>query len=372
MPSFLATAHSYQPGATGLPARCFTSPEMFDQELERLFCEHWVCLGHVAALSAPGDFLTTAWGSESVLVLRDHDGALRAFHNVCRHRGARLCVAESGRLGPTIQCLYHAWTYGLDGALLGAPHMDEVTGFARADYPLHQVALEHCDGLLFINLAAEPPPLAESLAPLPGKFARWNLPLLRRARRLEYTVAANWKLLFENFNECYHCPLVHPGLAKLTPFDSSENDLAEGPILGGFMALAPGRSSLTHSGNRCGALARDLPADDQRRVYFYSIFPNLLLSLHPDYVLLHTVWPQATNRTLVRCDWLFHPDSFEASDFNPDEAVAFWDEVNRQDWRVCELSQLGISSRAYRPGPYSPRESLTAAWDRQYLRAMGE
>ena len=193
------------------------------------------------------------------------------------------------------------------------------------------------------------------------------------------TCGANWKLIFENYSECYHCPGVHPTLAKLTPYDSAENDLCEGPFLGGFMPITKGKS-LTMSGNACALPVGDPPsqsygaagikAENAERVFYYSIFPNMLLSMHPDYVMVHQLWPKSPERTLILCDWLFHPEAFDRADFHPDDAVEFWDMTNKQDWHVCELSQQGIASRAYQPGPYSPRESIPAAWDREYLRHM--
>jgi Rieske 2Fe-2S family protein len=178
-------------------------------------------------------------------------------------------------------------------------------------------------------------------------------------------VQANWKLIFENYSECYHCPGVHPTLSKLSPYDSAENDLTEGPILGGFMRVTKG-NSLTMSGKSCA-----LPIGDFRdfdRIFYYSIFPNMLLSLHPDYVMVHQLRPLSPDRTLILCDWFFNPEAFEREDFKPEDAIEFWDMTNKQDWHVCELSQQGVASRAYEPGPYSPRESIPAAWDRYYLR----
>ena len=210
----------------------------------------------------------------------------------------------------------------------------------------------------------------DGVCALAGKFTHWNLPKLRSARRIEYDVRANWKLIFQNYSECYHCPLVHPALSKLTPYDSAENDLCEGPFLGGFMPITKGHS-LTMSGNACALPVGDIPGEDHR-VFYYSIFPNLLLSLHPDYVMVHQVWPQSPERVTIFCDWLFHPDAFGRADFHPDDAVEFWDMTNRQDWHVCELSQQGIASRAYLDRVRIRRESIPAAWDREYLLCLGE
>lgn len=371
MTAFLKTAESHQPGARTLPQQYFTSPAIFAREKEAIFARQWLCVGHQQQLPQGGDFFLQEILGESLIVLRDHGGAIRGFYNLCRHRGARLCEDRSGRFSQTIQCPYHAWTYALDGRLLGAPHMDHIENFNKAGHPLHDVAVALWEGFIFVNLAQQPRPFDSVFAPLRGKFTRWNISCLRAARRITYDVRANWKLIFQNYSECYHCPLVHPALARLTPYDQGENDLVEGPFLGGFMPI-PNAGSMTMSGRACGLPVGEVPPEDVHRVYYYSLFPNMLLSLHPDYVMYHLIWPLAPERALIQCDWLFHPDSFARPDFNPDDAIDFWDMTNKQDWRVCEMSQAGISSRKYQPGFYSPRESIPAAFDREYLEALAE
>ncbi len=395
-----------------MPQRYFVSLDVFEEEQEKISSRQWVLVGHQSGIAQPGDYFISEVADESLIIVRDKRGEIGGFYNVCRHRGSRLIESTNGQLSAAIQCPYHAWTYALDGRLLGAPHMDDVSGFDKADYPLHRVNLGVWEGFIFVNLAGAPPlasilsqkerrkqdgfvSLEDWLAPLKGKFSHWNMPILQPAKQIEYDVRANWKLIFENYSECYHCLGVHPELSKISPYDSAENDLTEGPFLGGFMRIAKGRS-LTMSGNACAvriadaSRARDRsPAcnrnpsqeiendhDHERehggknRVFYYSIFPNMLLSLHPDYVMVHQLQPQSPERTLILCDWFFHPDAFKHNDFNPDDAIQFWDMVNRQDWHVCELSQEGIASRAYQPGPYSSRESIPAAWDEYYLRRM--
>ncbi len=371
MADFVKTTDSYRQGDRPLPGHYYASAEIFAEEQRAIFGRHWLLVGREHEIEAPGAYVRRELGGESLVVLRDRGGEARAFYNVCRHRGTRLCEAERGRFAETIQCPYHAWTYALDGALVGAPHMAGVEGFDRRDYPLHPAPLAPWEGFLFASLADRPEPFEHALAPLVGRFARFALPSLRAFRRTEYDVAANWKLIFENYSECAHCPTLHPELARRSPYQSGENDLTAGPVLGGHMLLSPGVESLTASGRAAGPPVAELPAEDHRRVYYYSIFPSALLSLHPDYVMVHHLRPLAPNRTLIACEWLFHPDAPARPDFAPDDAVAFWDTVNRQDWHICELSQAGVTSRAYRPGPYSPRESLAAAWDREYLRALG-
>jgi Rieske 2Fe-2S family protein len=353
--------------AKSLPQKYFVSTDVFAEEQKNIFPKEWLLVGHQSQIPNPGDFFLTAIAGESIIVIRDQQSRVRGFYNVCRHRGSRLKEESCGQ-SSTIQCPYHAWTYGLDGRLIGAPHMDDVPGFQKADYPLQTVNLGVWEGFIFVNLGNKPMPLEKCLAPLNGKFSHWNIPILQRAKRIEYDVRANWKLMFENYSECYHCPGVHPQLQKVSPYDSAENDLNEGPFLGGLMRIEAGKS-LTVSGNACAAFVGKIK--NVQQVFYYSIFPNMLLSLHPEYVMVHQLWPQSRERTLILCDWLFHPDAFQRNDFNPTDAIEFWDITNKQDWHVCELSQQGIASRAYRPGPFSSRESIPAAWDKYYLRHMG-
>jgi Rieske 2Fe-2S family protein len=371
MPAFHKTVSTYTPGAKTLPRRYFISDEIFQKEQQRIFSGEWLCVGHQSQMERAGEYLLAEVAGESLIILRDEHSEVRGFYNVCRHRGTRLCDGPKGSLAHTIQCPYHAWTYRLDGSLVGAPHMEGVAGFAKADHALHPVRLAIWEGFIFVNLAEDPVPFAARFAPLDGKFSHWNLPQLRSGKTIEYDVRANWKLIFENYSECYHCPLVHPELSKLSPYDSAENDLCDGPFLGGFMPITKG-SSLTMSGQACAPPVGDIKGEDHHRVFYYSIFPNLLLSMHPDYVMVHQIRPRSPDQTLIVCDWHFHPDAFGSPDFKPGDAVDFWDMTNRQDWHVCELSQQGIASRVYEPGFYSPRESIPAAWDREYLKAMNE
>ncbi len=369
--------------AKSLPQKYFVSPDVFAKEQEKILAKHWLLVGHQSQIADAGQYFLAQIAGESLIVVRDQRSEIRAFYNVCRHRGTRLKEDECGHAS-AIQCPYHAWTYGLDGRLIGAPHMDEVPGFDKADYSLQPVNLALFEGFIFVNLnnggtrlrseatARQAPgdfiSLERWFAPLAGKFSHWNMSILRSVKRIDYDVQANWKLMFENYSECYHCPGVHPMLSKVSPYDSAENDLREGPFLGGFMKINPGKS-LTMSGNACAAFVGKI--ENLQQVFYYSIFPNMLLSLHPEYVMVHQLWPQSPERTLIVCDWLFHPDAFGRKDFNPDDAIEFWDMTNKQDWHVCELSQQGIASRAYEPGPYSSRESIPAAWDQYYRRVMG-
>jgi glycine betaine catabolism A len=367
-PVFRKTADTFASGSKTLAQKHFVSSDVFRREQEQIFSKQWLLVGHQSQIADAGDYIVQQVIGESLIVIRDKSGKIHGFFNVCRHRGTRLKEDACGHAS-VIQCPYHAWTYGLDGRLIGAPHMDEVPGFDKADYSLRAVNLGLWEGFIFVNLADDPMPLEKWFAPLTGKFSHWKMSILRSAKRIEYGVRANWKLMFENYSECYHCPGVHPMLSKVSPYDSAENDLSEGPFLGGLMKINQGKS-LTMSGNACALPVGKI--ENLQQVFYYSVFPNMFLSMHPEYVMVHQLWPQSPERTLILCDWFFHQEAFARCDFKPEDAIEFWDMTNKQDWHVCELSQQGIASRAYEPGPYSSRESIPAAFDREYLRQMGQ
>lgn len=368
MSSFVRTEEHYVAGALTLPQHYYTSQETFDREVERIHRRYWLCAGHQSRIPEAGDYFLLNIFDESLIILRDRQGEVRAFYNVCRHRGTRVCEQAEGRFGGSLQCSYHAWTYGLDGKLIGAPFMKDVAGFRAEDYPLRAAPVALWEGFIFVHLGPQPPePFEQSYGALLGRFQTWHMAELRSHQRIAYEVASNWKYIFQNFNECYHCPTIHPLLNKFTDYTSGSNDLIEGPFLGGSLDLR--NESMTVSGRLC-ALPLGEPGEPARRAYYYSILPNLLLNIHPDYVMFHLVLPQGPGRSRVVSEWLFRPEAFGREDFRPQEAVEFWDETNRQDWHVCELGQLGVSSQAYAPGWYTPRESLLEAFDRHYLSLM--
>ena len=350
---------------TTLPGRYYTDPKLFRDEMERFFFQTWICAGRTEQIESAGDFFVREIGDESIIITRDESGKINAFYNVCRHRGTRICSALEGKFAGRIQCPYHGWTYGLDGKLIGAPHMGE--GFRREDYPLNRVYCDVWDGHIFINLSGSSEPLSNQLGPLPDKFANWRMHELQLYKRMEYEVKANWKLILLNYNECLHCPVLHPVLNRLTDYLGADNCAPNPNFIGGSMGFKHGVQTMSMDGKLRRSYLPHLTEEQRCEVLYYAVYPNLLLSLHPDYLMTHTLWPRAVDRTEVTCEWHFHPAEMAKPDFQADDAVEFWDLTNREDWRISELSQAGIKSRAYKPGPYSTREGLPQAFDRMVL-----
>ena len=368
---FQGTVQSYKQGAKTMPAEYYISPEILAEEMDVIFARQWNCVGRASTLARAGDYMVRGVAGESIIVLRDRT-AHCARSSTCAAIAARASARRaSGHFSETIQCPYHAWTYTTDGRLIGAPHMQDVEGFDKKDYPLHSAAVTEHEGFVFVNIARNPEPFTSAFGPVLDRFSQYNLGKLKIGHSVKYDVHANWKLVFQNYSECLHCPVIHPELAAVLPYQSGANDMVEGPFLGGYMQLTAPNESATLSGRACGrVVSATLGEDDRHRAFYYSLMPNMLLSLQPDYVNYYIITPVAADRTTVESEWMFAAENDGDPKFNPQDAIAFWDVTNRQDWDIVARSQLGIGSRRYEPGPYSPRESIPAAWDREYLRMM--
>jgi Rieske 2Fe-2S family protein len=357
-----------------LPSEYYHSADIFALEKERIFCSEWFCAGREEQLPGAGDHLVLDVAGESILLIRTKDGEIKAHYNVCRHRGARLVPARdeqqpegvrlSGEvLGTTgIRCGYHQWTYGLDGKLLNAPFTKEGPEFCKAEFSLYPVAVEVWGGFLFVNLTPE---LAhEKGRTLRTQFAdpiervkRYPLHDLRTAKRITYQVEANWKIVLENYNECYHCGGVHPELCEIVPAFRQQG--GSGLEWERGIAHKEGAVTFTWTGQTNRATFPGLNDDEQVRHKGELIYPNLLLSLACDHAAAFTIWPLDAGRTRVVCDFLFHPQEMAKTNFDPSDAVDFWDLVNRQDWEICKRVQQGTSSRMHGFGYYAPMEDLS-------------
>jgi Rieske 2Fe-2S family protein len=357
---------------TTLPARFYIDPVHFRREVEHFFFGTWICAGRADQIPERGDYFLRDILGESIIVTRDAAGEVNAMYNVCRHRGTRICESACGTFPGSIQCPYHAWTYDLGGRLIGAPHMDEIEGFDRASYRLRAVACEVWDGHIFINLSESPRALSAQLGELPARFRPWHMEELRLVHRTVYDVKANWKLIIQNYNECLHCPVLHPLLNQMHHYLGADNAPSEPTYCGGTMGFREGVETLSRDGKLRRQYLPGLGDAEKSMVSYFSIYPNLLLTLHPDYMVTVTLWPKAPDRTELISEWHFHPDEIARPGFVSDDAIDFWDVTNREDWHISELSQAGISSRAYEPGPYSNRELLLWDFDQVVLRELGE
>jgi glycine betaine catabolism A len=347
----------------------YVESSWFDEEVEKVFERQWFCVGRAEEIPEPGDHLVCDVVGESVLVTRTRSGELAAYINLCRHRGSRLTDAPgkptkadlgpSGRFAGSIQCPYHAWTYSFDGRLRAAPFLDESDGLRKEDLPLHHVGVETWGGFIWVHLDPGP------AGPLTGQFqeaetylANYPMTELQTAVRIVYPVAANWKAIVENYNECYHCGPVHPELVELVPAfrqrGGSDLDWAEG------IPHRDGAWTFTASGTTTRDPFPGLSAEEKQRHKGQLIYPNLMLSLSADHVAAFTLWPHGPESTTVVCDFLFHPDEMAKAEFDPSDAVDFWDMVNRQDWKVCESVQKGMRSRRFTTGFYAPMEDYSS------------
>ena len=351
---------------TTLPRRFYTDPAFYRAELDRFYCNRWICAGRGDQIPNAGDYFTRTLGDDSVIITRDGSGAIHALFNVCRHRGTRLCGQPEGHFVDRIQCPYHTWTYDLEGRLLAAPHM--APEFCKEDYPLQRAGCEVWDGHVFVLLGQDRQDgqdgLRAQLADLPERFRAYRMQDLRLGRRIVYDVKANWKLIVLNYNECLHCPNLHPALNTLHHYLGADNVAPTACYCGGSMGFRENVETMSMDGKRRRQYLPGLSESQRQQVSYFSIYPNLLLSLHPDYMLTHTLWPRSHDRTEIICEWHFHQTELARSDFQADDAVELWDLTNREDWWIAEESQAGINSRVYTPGPYSEREALLWSFDR--------
>jgi len=365
-----------------LPREAYFAADVWAREKDRIFFHEWVCVGRAEELPSAGDFLVVELAGESILMVRTRSGELRAFYNVCRHRGCRLTLdsptkpdaipsaGPAGRFSSGIRCPYHAWTYTLEGELRTAPYLEEEPGVLAGELGLWPVGLELWGGFVFLNLspleaAADGRTLLGQLGRIPERLRRYPLADLRVGARVAYQVAANWKVMLENYNECYHCAGVHPELCKVVPAfkqkGGSELDWDRG------IPHREGAWTFTQTGTTSRAPFAGLDEDEKIRHKGELIYPNFLLSLSADHVAAFTVWPRDPEHTTITCDFLFHPDEIAKPGFDPSDAVDFWDLVNRQDWRICEGVQAGMRARVFERGYYAPMES--ASLDiRRYIR----
>jgi Rieske 2Fe-2S family protein len=349
-----------------LPKAMYVDPEHWVHERDSVLYTSWFCVGRIDALvlDQPRRLAVVDVAGESVLLTSDSTGALHGAYNVCRHRGSQVVpVAPDEGLPPpcavaALRCPYHSWTYDLTGALIKAPHTADVSDFDAAQYGLVPVAVASWGGFCFVHLTPSvATALDDEIADSVAGVERYPLAQLAVGRRFVYDVAANYKVLSENYNECYHCGPVHPELTRLVPaFGGGGTDID----WDGGVPHREGAWTFTMSGTSKRQPFAGLDAAERTRHKGALLHPNLWLSCSAEHVAAFTLWPQAVDRTRVVCELLFEPAEIASPDFDPDDAGDLWDLVNRQDWAVCESVQRGMSSRAYQQGWFAPMEDLAA------------
>jgi Rieske 2Fe-2S family protein len=342
--------------STMLPRAAYVDPAVFEWERRHFFAGGWLCVGRGEAVASPGDQRAEGAGAGSVLLTRDDAGVLRAFANTCRHRGHELLPCGGAASQDVIICPYHAWTYGLDGELRAAAGFKSRAGFDVGQWGLIELPAVEWNGLVFVDGSGKAAPLDHALASLDELIAGYEMSRLVVAGTHEYDAAANWKILTENYHECYHCPSIHPELCRVSPPKSGENYRFPGLWIGGTMDLRDGMSTMSLDGASHSVPLRGLDDNGLRTVLYVNLFPNVLISLHPDYVMVHRLTPLAVDRTKIECTWAFAPEATTRPGFDPSYAIDFWDLTNRQDWAACESVQRGLSSPHAVPGPLSPAE----------------
>jgi glycine betaine catabolism A len=367
-----ALAPVLDPTGTGcmLPAAAYLDDAVLAWERTHLFAGGWVCAGRSSELAAPGARRAVTVGDDAVLLVRGADEVLRGFFNVCRHRGHELAPCGSTGTGRSIQCPYHGWRYDLSGDLVSMPRFETADGFDRAGHGLVPVAVEEWHGWVMVDAGGSAPPVDRFLAGIEPHVVDHEPERLVVGATHRYELAANWKLIVENYHECCHCPHIHPELCAVSPARSGVNHTGHaGWWVGGWMDLLPHAATMSLSGASPTASLRGLDGAARRRVDYLGLLPNLLISLHPDYVMTHRLEPIAPARTAVECQWLFAPEAVAADGFDPAFAVDFWDRTNRQDWAACEAVQRGVSSRGFRQGPFSTAEDAVAQFVRHVAAA---
>jgi len=336
-----------------LPGSYYTDPGVFAREQEAIFEQSWFCVVHGSDLPSPGAYKLVQVGREQLIVSRNRRGEVRAFFNVCRHRGMRVCTEDSGTRR-TFQCGYHAWTYDLDGRLIAAPNLTQMPDIDRDDYGLRKIHVREWLGYVWVCLAEEAPSFEETvLGEVVDRLGNvesidhYQVDQLEVGRRIGYEVRANWKLIIENFMECYHCATIHPELTEVIP-EFAEGWAAQTNV-GLGAEFGEEIEGFTVDGST-GVAELPLIAPDQARRYFaITVRPNVFINLVPDHIIVHRMFPTSEHSTYVECDWLFLPEVVE-SGTDVSKSVELFDRVNRQDFEACEQTQPAMSSRMYRDG----------------------
>ena len=335
--------------AETIPSSWYTSPEMFAMEANAIFAKTWQYVGRTDQVLNPGDQFIAEIAGESIVVVRGKDGSLRAFYNVCRHRGGPLATEDG--CTAVLQCKYHGWTYALDGSLRGVPDWDRVELFDKSDFGLVPIRIEIWHGLIFANLDTNAKPLAFFMDGISERIAPIDLSTYRFHLRLKYEVQCNWKVYVDNYLEGYHVPIVHPELMKLYDFNEYKTETYDW-------------YSLQHS-----------PLSGEENIYssgegealYFQIFPNLMLNILPGRLQTNLVIPVSAEKCIVYFDYFYTAGT---SDSKIKDDLDFSDAVQAEDIGICELVQRGLRSRSYDKGRFSVKRENAVHHFQSLLKRM--
>lgn len=346
--------------ARGLPNVAYTSEDFARFERDAVLARTWTCIGVASEVPRPGDVKPVSLLGIPLILLRDRDGAVRVFHNVCSHRGHEL-VAEPCSLRGALRCPYHSWAYGLDGRLVGTPHLGgpgrkSCEGFDKTRHGLKPVAVAVWFDAVFVNLSDDAPPFAEHVAPLAGRWAAFDPALLRHGGPdsvLTFEVACNWKLAVENYCEAYHLPWIHPGLNSYSRLEDHYNIAEDGCFAGqGSTVYSP---RMTDDGPDLPRFP-DLPAQWDGAAEYVALFPNVLLGIHADHAFVVHVEPLAAGRTVEHFHIYYLGEGPLGDDYAAVRAANSkgWRTIFEEDLGVVEALQRGRASPAFEGGVFSP------------------
>lgn len=346
------------PGSSLLPTPAgdvYTDPEIFRLEQQNIFETMWNCVLRADSLASAGEWKTVTVGREEIIVVRTRKAGIQAYYNVCRHRGMRVCTTEQGK-SRTLQCGYHAWTYALEGDLVAAPNLTSMPDVDRQEYGLKAVHVREWLGYVWVCLADEPLSFDDTvLGEVRTRFGEvqsidnYGIEALKLGETKTYDVQANWKLIIENFMECYHCATIHPELTEVIPefADGLASQRKNGEIHGA--SFGSDIAGFTVDGSNGVAELPAIAPSQDRKYYAITVKPQVFINTVPDHVIIHRMFPQSESRTIVICDWLFLPEVIEQG-MDISKSVELFHRVNQQDFEACELTQPSMSSKAYANG----------------------
>ncbi len=367
-----------------LPSSAYYDPLRYQEELEKIWYKNWIYVCRSEAIAEPRTYQTISIGSQNIIILRDDDGSVQAFHNTCRHRGSLLCQEVSGTLkSKCLVCPYHQWSYSLQGELKGVPFIGSPDKLPQKDLSLFPIAVHEWQGSIFINLADTGRKLfGEEIDPHINVLANWPLADIAIGYTAEFELNCNWKVFWENFQECYHCPGIHPELCDLIPLfkkavtarlaakEHAENGGSESLSK---IKLREGAATLSMDGQIHGTVFHQLTEEEKEIGYKYLVsLPNMFMAAHPDYIRLVSMFPLGPEKLLLKAEWLFPKETLDHPGFDLMNVVEFGKLIMEQDGAVSELNQRGLRSGRLPQGILLPQEKSVHLFLEWVRREMGE